>query len=84
MSDLSRFDFDRHLCRPNPVECPLCHGDGTGTLDQESRVATLVEIERLAAFLMAQQRAQEAAERAERLALFKYVTRRRFGPQSTS
>jgi hypothetical protein len=27
---LSRFDHDRHGCYPNPIECPFCHGDGTG------------------------------------------------------
>jgi RecJ-like exonuclease len=27
---LSKFDHERHVCAPNPIECTLCHGDGTG------------------------------------------------------
>jgi len=28
---LARFDDDGgHVCVPNPIECPTCHGDGTG------------------------------------------------------
>ena len=26
------FDYERHVCRPNPIECTVCHGDGTGGL----------------------------------------------------
>ncbi len=29
---LGQFDYERHVCRPNPIECPVCHGDGTGGL----------------------------------------------------
>ena len=25
-------DYERHVCRPNPIECTVCHGDGTGGL----------------------------------------------------
>jgi len=27
-----RFDTEHHICRPNPIECTICHGDGTGGL----------------------------------------------------
>src|SRR4029077_7457130 len=27
---LGHFDYERHVCRPNPIECTFCHGDGTG------------------------------------------------------
>ena len=29
---LGHFDYERHVCRPNPIECTVCHGDGTGGL----------------------------------------------------
>ena len=29
---LDHSDAERHVCRPNPIECTVCHGDGTGGL----------------------------------------------------
>jgi RecJ-like exonuclease len=29
---LSQVGYERHVCQPNPIECTVCHGDGTGSL----------------------------------------------------